>query len=153
MASCLLVFHYLLKNAASAGNRTRIYCLEGNNANLYTTDADTRNRAQNYIYMRELASRCTRFASEERNGPGGKRRRQKFPYSTVGGSHLWFTTCMIESDSFSICRTSQCHREIQITFYVNLTCTSEKAASAGNRTRIYCLEGNNANLYTTDAVA
>ena len=24
---------------ASAGNRTRIYCLEGNNANLYTTDA------------------------------------------------------------------------------------------------------------------
>ena len=26
-------------------------------------------------------------------------------------------------------------------------------ASAGNRTRIYCLEGNNANLYTTDAVA
>ena len=37
--------------------------------------------------------------------------------------------------------------------YVNLTCTSEKAASAGNRTRIYCLEGNNANLYTTDAVA
>ena len=28
-----------------------------------------------------------------------------------------------------------------------------KSASAGNRTRIYCLEGNNANLYTTDAVA
>ena len=55
--------------------------------------------------------------------------------------------------SFSLYRTSQCHREIQITFYVNLTCTSEKAASAGNRTRIYCLEGNNANLYTTDAVA
>ena len=27
-----------------------------------------------------------------------------------------------------------------------------KSASAGNRTRIYCLEGNNANLYTTDAV-
>ena len=26
--------------SASAGNRTRIYCLEGNNANLYTTDAD-----------------------------------------------------------------------------------------------------------------
>ena len=26
-----------------------------------------------------------------------------------------------------------------------------KNASAGNRTRIYCLEGNNANLYTTDA--
>jgi uncharacterized protein (UPF0333 family) len=28
----------------------------------------------------------------------------------------------------------------------------EKSASAGNRTRIYCLEGNNANLYTTDAM-
>ena len=28
-----------MKNIASAGNRTRIYCLEGNNANLYTTDA------------------------------------------------------------------------------------------------------------------
>merc|ERR1711928_229215 len=28
-----------------------------------------------------------------------------------------------------------------------------KNASAGNRTRIYCLEGNNANLYTTDAMA
>ena len=28
----------------------------------------------------------------------------------------------------------------------------EKYASPGNRTRIYCLEGNNANLYTTDAV-
>ena len=28
----------------------------------------------------------------------------------------------------------------------------KKYASAGNRTRIYCLEGNNANLYTTDAV-
>ena len=28
-----------------------------------------------------------------------------------------------------------------------------KSASAGNRTRIYCLEGNNANLYTTDAMA
>ena len=27
-------------NVASAGNRTRIYCLEGNNANLYTTDAE-----------------------------------------------------------------------------------------------------------------
>ena len=27
------------KTCASAGNRTRIYCLEGNNANLYTTDA------------------------------------------------------------------------------------------------------------------
>ena len=27
------------KIIASAGNRTRIYCLEGNNANLYTTDA------------------------------------------------------------------------------------------------------------------
>ena len=27
-----------------------------------------------------------------------------------------------------------------------------KSASAGNRTRIYCLEGNNANLYTTDAI-
>ena len=48
-------FHCLFKNAASAGNRTRIYCLEGNNANLYTTDADARNRAQNYIYTRELA--------------------------------------------------------------------------------------------------
>ena len=60
---------------------------------------------------------------------------------------------LIESDSFSLYRTSLCHREIQITFYVNLTCTHEKAASAGNRTRIYCLEGNNANLYTTDAVA
>ena len=31
--------------------------------------------------------------------------------------------------------------------------TYEKSASAGNRTRIYCLEGNNANLYTTDAMA
>ena len=30
--------------------------------------------------------------------------------------------------------------------------TYEKSASAGNRTRIYCLEGNNANLYTTDAI-
>ena len=29
----------MLKKYASAGNRTRIYCLEGNNANLYTTDA------------------------------------------------------------------------------------------------------------------
>ena len=29
---------------ASAGNRTRIYCLEGNNANLYTTDADNEQR-------------------------------------------------------------------------------------------------------------
>ena len=29
--------------------------------------------------------------------------------------------------------------------------TKQKCASAGNRTRIYCLEGNNANLYTTDA--
>ena len=28
-----------MQNCASAGNRTRIYCLEGNNANLYTTDA------------------------------------------------------------------------------------------------------------------
>ena len=27
------------KNCVSAGNRTRIYCLEGNNANLYTTKA------------------------------------------------------------------------------------------------------------------
>ena len=27
------------ENNASAGNRTRIYCLEGNNANLYTTGA------------------------------------------------------------------------------------------------------------------
>ena len=31
-------------------------------------------------------------------------------------------------------------------------CEKIKSASAGNRTRIYCLEGNNANLYTTDAV-
>ena len=29
----------IIKIYASAGNRTRIYCLEGNNANLYTTDA------------------------------------------------------------------------------------------------------------------
>ena len=29
----------IMKIYASAGNRTRIYCLEGNNANLYTTDA------------------------------------------------------------------------------------------------------------------
>ena len=28
------------ENNASAGNRTRIYCLEGNNANLYTTNAE-----------------------------------------------------------------------------------------------------------------
>ena len=38
-----LLWHWLRggkpKNCASAGNRTRIYCLEGNNANLYTTDA------------------------------------------------------------------------------------------------------------------
>ena len=33
-----------------------------------------------------------------------------------------------------------------------ITChEKQKCASAGNRTRIYCLEGNNANLYTTDA--
>ena len=30
-----------IRKIASAGNRTRIYCLEGNNANLYTTDART----------------------------------------------------------------------------------------------------------------
>ena len=29
----------IIKLFASAGNRTRIYCLEGNNANLYTTNA------------------------------------------------------------------------------------------------------------------
>ena len=29
----------IIKIFASAGNRTRIYCLEGNNANLYTTYA------------------------------------------------------------------------------------------------------------------
>ena len=29
------------QQSASAGNRTRIYCLEGNNANLHTTDAMT----------------------------------------------------------------------------------------------------------------
>ena len=27
---------------ASAGSRTRIYCLEGNNADRYTTDANTK---------------------------------------------------------------------------------------------------------------
>ena len=31
--------YFLMVKSASAGNRTRIYCLEGNNANLYTTDA------------------------------------------------------------------------------------------------------------------
>ena len=35
----LLTTVQYLKKSASAGNRTRIYCLEGNNANLYTTDA------------------------------------------------------------------------------------------------------------------
>ena len=33
------VYTLATKRCASAGNRTRIYCLEGNNANLYTTDA------------------------------------------------------------------------------------------------------------------
>ena len=33
----------------------------------------------------------------------------------------------------------------------NRTAAKQNCASAGNRTRIYCLEGNNANLYTTDA--
>ena len=31
--------YFSLKERASAGNRTRIDCLEGNHANLYTTDA------------------------------------------------------------------------------------------------------------------
>ena len=37
------IIDIVTKNAenASAGNRTRIYCLEGNNANLYTTDVMT----------------------------------------------------------------------------------------------------------------
>ena len=40
-----IIFHFkniyilVLKECASAGNRTRIDCLEGNHANLYTTDA------------------------------------------------------------------------------------------------------------------
>ena len=29
----------IIKKHASSGNRTRIYCLDGNNANLYTSDA------------------------------------------------------------------------------------------------------------------
>ncbi len=29
------------KGSALAGSRTRVYCLEGNNANRYTTNADT----------------------------------------------------------------------------------------------------------------
>ena len=41
------------QNCASAGNRTRIYCLEGNNANLYTTDAGYLGRKahDNYMYI------------------------------------------------------------------------------------------------------
>ena len=33
----------VFKNSASAGSRTRIYCLEGNNADRYTTDALMKN--------------------------------------------------------------------------------------------------------------
>ena len=35
---------------------------------------------------------------------------------------------------------------------ITIVTKNAENASAGNRTRIYCLEGNNANLYTTDAV-
>ena len=90
------IIDIVTKNAenASAGNRTRIYCLEGNNANLYTTDA-------------------VLLSWKWRN------RRP-----------------LIDVKNF-------------IPSYSNLYIEN---ASAGNRTRIYCLEGNNANLYTTDAV-
>ncbi len=37
-----LYFLYLTKWDALAGNRTRVYCLEGNNANHYTTNAYSR---------------------------------------------------------------------------------------------------------------
>ena len=39
----------------------------------------------------------------------------------------------------------------QSVLLTTVQCLKKKSASAGNRTRIYCLEGNNANLYTTDA--
>ena len=36
-------------NGASAGSRTRIYCLEGNNADRYTTDAGYVSEGKNYL--------------------------------------------------------------------------------------------------------
>ncbi len=43
-----------LKGSALAGSRTRVYCLEGNNANRYTTNAVQMQVLQRYIYQTVL---------------------------------------------------------------------------------------------------
>ena len=90
---------------ASAGNRTRIYCLEGNNANLYTTNAVNNN----------------------------------FILPQKGFNFLW------NDDEIRYNTTTRYFWKLKFSII-------KIYASAGNRTRIYCLKGNNANLYTTDAV-
>ena len=93
----------IIKIFASSGKRTRIYCLEGNNAYLYTTEAvnNTLFCAENFNFL---------WNDDE------------ILYNT--------TTRYFWKLKFSIIKLF---------------------ASAGKRTRIYCLEGNNANLYTTNA--
>ena len=93
----------IIKIFAWAGNRTRIYCLEGNNANLYTTNA---------------VNKTFIFAAESFNFLWND---EEILYNT--------TTRDFWKLKFSITKIF---------------------AWARNRTRIYCLEGNNANLYTTD---
>jgi hypothetical protein len=89
------------KRSALAGSRTRVYCLEGNNANRYTTNA------------------C------------------KFK--------LFFP---IYSSNFHVCTTET--NELS-TNKIFLKVCKKGSALAGSRTRVYCLEGNNANRYTTNA--
>ena len=64
------------EKSASAGNRTRIYCLEGNNANLYTTDAMISQCADNrkYFISKSLFSRCD--ASKVQHPPKSKKIRK-----------------------------------------------------------------------------
>ena len=55
---CTINSHVLKgKKCASAGNRTRIDCLEGNHANLYTTDAADMWRDIDVFYLQRVFDR------------------------------------------------------------------------------------------------
>ena len=69
------------QNCASAGNRTRIYCLEGNNASLYTTDA--RYKGGKVYHIGSFTSHLILVATKLLNYHGNS-----LPASSAG--HFWF---------------------------------------------------------------
>ena len=72
------------KKDALAGSRTRIYCLEGNNANRYTTNACLERSAKSAAFKEQLRGQGLRSCRLGTFREGKQRRQSMKPFTASG---------------------------------------------------------------------